>query len=151
MQENNTIITATASVILQRENKIMLVQEDKEQSKNLWNFPGGRFEKHESIFDCAIREALEETGYDIELTALLGIYKYVTYKKYDLIRFVFLAKIISEQKNYWTHEIKAHQWISIEEINQLKDEELLAPNSIRAIINDLQSGKTFPLEAVKWC
>ncbi len=151
MQENNTIITATASVILQRENKIMLVQEDKEQSKNLWNFPGGRFEKHESVFNCAIREALEETGYDIELTALLGIYKYVTYKKYDLIRFVFLAKIISEQKNYWTHEIKAHQWISIEEINQLKDEELLAPNSIRAIINDLQSGKTFPLEAVKWC
>ena len=119
MQENNTIITATASVILQRENKIMLVQEDKEQSKNLWNFPGGRFEKHESVFNCAIREALEETGYDIELTALLGIYKYVTYKKYDLIRFVFLAKIISEQKNYWTHEIKAHQWISIEEINQL--------------------------------
>jgi len=151
MQENTTIITCTASVILQRENKIMLVQEDKIQSKNLWNLPGGRFEQHESVFDCAIREALEETGYDIHLTALLGIYKYVTYKKYDLIRFVFIANIISEQKKYWTHEIKAHQWLSIDEINKLKDEELLAPNSIRAIINDLQGRKTFPIEAVKWC
>ncbi len=151
MQENTTIITATASVILQHENKIMLVQENKIQSKNLWNLPGGRFEKHESVSDCAIREALEETGYDVELTALLGMYKYVTYKKYDLIRFVFLAKIISEQKKYWIHEIKAHRWLSIEEINQLKDEELLAANSIRTIMNDLQSGKIFPLEAVKWC
>jgi len=151
MQENTTIITATASVILQHENKILLVQEDKIQSKDLWNLPGGRFEKHEPVFDCAVREALEETGYDIELTALLGLYKYVTYKKHDLIRYVFLAKIISEQKDYWVHEIKAHQWLSLDEINQLKDEELLAPNSIRAIMNDLQSGKTFPLEAVKWC
>ena len=151
MQENTTIITATASVVLQLNNKILLVQEDKIQSKNLWNLPGGRFEQHESVFDCAIREALEETGYDVELTALLGMYKYITYKKYDLIRFVFLANIISEQKTYWTHEIKAHQWISLNEINQLKDEEFLAPHSIRAIMNDLQSGKSYPLESVKWC
>ena len=151
MNENIANITVTASVILQRDNKIMLVQEDKIQSKNLWNFPGGRFEPHESITQCAIREALEETGYDVELKSLLGTYKYITYKKYDLLRFVFLADIISEQKNYWTHEIKAHQWLSADEILNMKDKELLAPQAIKAIIKDLQSGKIFPLESVKWC
>jgi len=141
----------TASVILIQEGKILMVQEGKKQSENLWNFPGGRFEKHESVFDCAIRECKEETGITAELTSILGMYKYISYGKWDMIRYVFLAKEISRQDDFWHHEIKAHRWVSLAEIDAFKEEELLAPNSVRAIVNDIRSGKTFPLEVVKWC
>jgi ADP-ribose pyrophosphatase YjhB (NUDIX family) len=144
-------IIVTASVILQQNNKILMVQEGKKQSENLWNFPGGRFEKHESVFDCATRECLEETGYTVQLTALLGMYKYISYGKWDMIRYVFFANEISKQDDFWHHEIKAHRWVSLAEIDAFADDELLAPNSVRTIVQDIRSGKTFPIEAVKWC
>ncbi len=151
MPENTLLITVTASVVLMKDHKIMLVQEDKIKNRNLWNLPGGRFELHESVKDCAIRECLEETGYNVQLTALLGLYKYVSGGKYDLIRYVFLAEIIGEQTSYWTHEIKAHHWATLQEMDEIKDAEWLAPNCIRAIIKDLRSGNKFPLDVVKWC
>jgi ADP-ribose pyrophosphatase YjhB (NUDIX family) len=144
-------IIVTASVILMQDEKILMVQEGKKQSENLWNFPGGRFEKHESVFDCAVRECLEETGYTVQLTSLLSMYKYISYGKWDMIRYVFFVKEISKQDEFWHHEIKAHRWVSLAEIDNFNDDELLAPNSVRDIVNDIRSGKTFPLEVVKWC
>ena len=40
----------------------------------MWSLPGGAIEANESIAQAAIREVLEETGIQIELTRLVGIY-----------------------------------------------------------------------------
>ncbi|MFE5290306.1 NUDIX domain-containing protein [Nocardia sp. NPDC056611] len=39
-----------------------------------WSLPGGIMEVGETLEDCVIRETREETGLDIEITGLLGIY-----------------------------------------------------------------------------
>jgi ADP-ribose pyrophosphatase YjhB (NUDIX family) len=39
-----------------------------------WGLPGGHIEFGESFADCARREFREETGLDVELIALLGVY-----------------------------------------------------------------------------
>lgn len=39
-----------------------------------WSLPGGIMEVGETLQDCVIRETNEETGLDIEITGLLGIY-----------------------------------------------------------------------------
>ncbi|MFT4264293.1 MAG: NUDIX domain-containing protein [Nocardioides sp.] len=44
-----------------------------EQSRKRWTLPGGGVELHESPEQGAVREVKEETGYDVELTGLLGI------------------------------------------------------------------------------
>lgn len=41
---------------------------------DLWALPGGGMELGESIADAAIREVAEETGVNVELTGLVGIY-----------------------------------------------------------------------------
>lgn len=40
----------------------------------VWGLPGGVLELDETLKECALREALEETGLEVEITRLLGIY-----------------------------------------------------------------------------
>lgn len=42
-----------------------------------WTLPGGGVELRESVEDGAVREVREESGYDVELTGLLGVHSYV--------------------------------------------------------------------------
>jgi ADP-ribose pyrophosphatase YjhB (NUDIX family) len=47
---------------------------EKRSDCGLWGLPGGRIEAGESIEDSAIREVQEETGLDIQVVKLLGVY-----------------------------------------------------------------------------
>lgn len=40
----------------------------------LWTIPTGGLKNNESIRGCAIRECLEETGIEIEVTGLVGVF-----------------------------------------------------------------------------
>ena len=44
-----------------------------EVAEPLWTLPGGGVELDETIEDGAVREVLEETGYDVELGRILGV------------------------------------------------------------------------------
>lgn len=48
-----------------------------EGSRRQWTLPGGGLELHERAEDGVVREVREETGYDVELDALLGVDSYV--------------------------------------------------------------------------
>jgi 8-oxo-dGTP diphosphatase len=54
-------------VIIRTGDRIVLVRRGKEPSKGLWTFPGGAIELGESLHEAARREALEETGLQVEV------------------------------------------------------------------------------------
>ena len=62
-------IAVNVSVL--QDNKILLTQRDDFET---WILPGGGVEPGESVAQAAIRETKEETGLDVELTGLVGIY-----------------------------------------------------------------------------
>ncbi len=60
-----------ASVAIIQAGQILLIQREDFE---VWGLPGGQVEAGESIAQAAMREARAETGLDVELTRLVGIY-----------------------------------------------------------------------------
>lgn len=64
-------IRPAAAVAVVNDSKVLMVQ--RNDSGN-WSLPGGTLDFGESMTDCAIRELREETGLDVSLVDVIGIY-----------------------------------------------------------------------------
>jgi 8-oxo-dGTP diphosphatase len=80
---------AAAVVLLDDDGRVLLVLQNYGQ--RLWGIPGGAIEPGESPQDAAVREAKEETGLDVELDYLVGVYCLRTEQLG--LRFIFKATI----------------------------------------------------------
>jgi ADP-ribose pyrophosphatase YjhB (NUDIX family) len=67
----------TVATVIEREGRFLLVEErDKSSGQLVFNQPAGHLEPGESLSAAALRETLEETGWEIALRGLLGIALY---------------------------------------------------------------------------
>jgi ADP-ribose pyrophosphatase YjhB (NUDIX family) len=71
MTELNKTVVAVF-VFIRKEDTILLVKQS--YGKQYWSLPGGVMEAGESIDQAAIREVKAETGLDIRLGRLVGVY-----------------------------------------------------------------------------
>jgi 8-oxo-dGTP diphosphatase len=67
---------AVGTIISRPDHQIVLVKRAIEPGYGRWVFPGGYVDRGEEVTLAAIREAREETGLDIRLDRLIGIYSY---------------------------------------------------------------------------
>lgn len=67
----NSIKPAAAVAIFDDKDRILLLRR-KDNGK--WTMPGGTMDFSESLTDCAIREVKEETGLNISIVDIIGIY-----------------------------------------------------------------------------
>lgn len=71
MVEVKEICPGVAIVIFNKEGQVLL---QKRADVKLWGIPSGHVEPGETVRDAAIREVLEETGLQVEITRLIGVY-----------------------------------------------------------------------------
>lgn len=63
-----------AGALVLRNGKVLLIRRTIEPFRGYWDIPGGFCEVDEHPTQTAIREVHEETGLEIELTSLLGLW-----------------------------------------------------------------------------
>lgn len=136
-----------AGVIVEDKNKILLVRDAGGHFPG-YDIPGGKVLWGEQIIDCAHREVLEETGYKIKLTGLLGLYqRIVTEDADDYLRFVFIGKLDKSKKlKVEDPNIIESVWLEKSDIEKNKIK-LKSPETIREI-HDFIKGKKFPLDVI---
>ena len=143
---------ATVAVIIEHDGKFLMVEELNEDQNNrpVFSMPAGHIEARESIIDAALREAREESGCEVELTALTGIYDYVKDNE-TIERFCFAAKLkeipTSLQTNDPDHEILNVRWYSKDEIYDNKDG--WRTRLVGLCMDDYLAGKRYPVDLIK--
>jgi ADP-ribose pyrophosphatase YjhB (NUDIX family) len=125
-----SIISAT---LIEKNNKFLLVNAKIGVPKGLWNNPGGHKEKGETEKQAAVRETEEETGFEVKLGKLIGVYtNEIRVKK------VWQAKIVGGKLDFPTKEISAAKWFTAKQIVKLN-----TTKSTLYSINDYQRGKFY--------
>ncbi len=64
----------TVDLIIKKDNGYVFIKRSNEPFKDHWALPGGIVEYGETVEDAAKREAKEETGLEVELKYLTGVY-----------------------------------------------------------------------------
>lgn len=67
----NSLVPGGSVVVVDNAGRILM---QRRRDSGNWSLPGGVMEIGETLEECAVRETKEETGLDIEITGLLGIY-----------------------------------------------------------------------------
>ncbi|GLK89674.1 NUDIX hydrolase [Pseudomonas turukhanskensis] len=138
----------TVATIVEEQGRFLLVEETAD-GRAVFNQPAGHLEADESLMQAAIRETLEETGWDVELTAVTGIYLYtapsngVTYQ-----RVCFAAKALQQRDNYQLDDgIIGPQWLTREEL--VAQPERWRSELVVRCIDDYLGGERFPLALLR--
>lgn len=99
-----------------------------------WFLPGGGGDGNESADESMVREMREETGLEVEITRLVGVYLWTGMYKRDHI-FVFECKVVGGELRIDRGEIADWGWFAADALP-----EPLNPGT-RAALDDWRSGR----------
>lgn len=125
--------------IIEKDGKVLLVQEAKKQFYKKWSIPAGHLEYNETIMQGAIREIREETGCDVELTGIVNIANKVL-EDDIVLTIIFSTKLLNIDSEYNKNEIYAVEWYNMDDVINSMDNELRDLNFVRQPIINYKKG-----------
>src|SRR5271156_2584482 len=118
MEKEVVMVPVVAGVILKEDGKYLLVQEKQPRAYKLWNLPAGRVDVGDTIEQTAIKEAKEESGFDVRLIRKVGIFQN---KAEEPPKHAFEAEIIGGSLQFPEDELLDARWFTFEELNKMKN------------------------------
>ena len=67
----NSLVVGSSAIVVDDQNRILL---QRRADSGNWALPGGAMDIGETLAESAIREVKEETGFDVRIERIVGIY-----------------------------------------------------------------------------
>ena len=143
----NSRPAVTVATIVVRDGAFLLVEETTRAGVRL-NQPAGHLEAGETLLDAAARETLEESGYRIVLTALVGIYRWQAPETgATFLRFAFAGEVVAhEADRVLDAGIVRALWLPYDDLAARRDTHR-SPLVLRCV-DDYRAGLRRPLDLV---
>lgn len=103
------------AVIVYQEGQIVLQRRAIEPGIGLWSFPSGFVERGETVEAAAIREVREETGLDVQIEQLVGLY---SRHGHPVVLAVYQARVIRGELRT-SEESSAVSWFALDALPPL--------------------------------
>ncbi|WNW09687.1 NUDIX hydrolase [Pseudomonas sp. DTU_2021_1001937_2_SI_NGA_ILE_001] len=138
----------TVATLVEDQGRFLFVEE-LQNGQPVLNQPAGHLDPNESLQRAAVRETLEETGWDVELTGVVGIYLYtapsngVTYQ-----RICFAAKALRHHPEARLDDgIIGPRWLTRDEL--LEQRPRWRSELVLRCVDDYLHGERFSLELLR--
>ena len=137
----------TVATVVPRDGRFLLVEEDV-RGRVVLNQPAGHLEPDESLQAAAVRETLEETGWHVALTCLLGVQQWHSPSGRQFVRFTFAAEPLRhEPARPLDGGILRTLWLDRDEVAAAAAR--LRSPMVLASIDDWLTGPRLPLDAIR--
>ncbi len=137
----------TVAAVVEQDGKFLLVEEHTSQGLR-FNQPAGHLEAGESLLQAVVREAREESAYEIEPQHLIGVYQWHSAaSNTSYLRFAYSAKILAHHaEDTLDVGIVRALWMSPDEIRASVSRHR-SPLNLRCV-EDYLAGKRYPLDLI---
>jgi len=139
----------TVAAIVERDGRFLFVEERDSEGQLVINQPAGHLEVGESLIEAVIREAVEETAWQVEPRALIGVYVWgkmdrsVTYLRVA----VAADPILEVQGTALDEGIERALWLNRDELVE-RHAQHRSPLVLQCV-DDYLSGARYSLDALK--
>jgi 8-oxo-dGTP pyrophosphatase MutT (NUDIX family) len=135
--------------LVESEGAYLLVRESKPSAGARFNLPAGKPEVGETLVEAAVREAKEETGLDVTVDHIVGLYQCLqTGEGFGVVNFVFASRVVGGEIAI----SEAHpevRYFSRAEVSDLAGRRMLRGSHIELAMDDHARGHCLALDVLR--
>ena len=131
--------------VIVHQGRAVIVQRGSEPLQGQWSIPGGALELGETLRQCAVREALEETGLQVEAGEVLGVFDAVYREpdgriQYHYVLIDFACRLLGGDLRAGGDALQA-RWVTLEELTDYPIAETARKVLTKALVNSNQKSE----------
>lgn len=145
MSERTFNPRVTVACVVEHDGRFLFVEEII-AGQPVLNQPAGHLDADESLIQAAVRETLEETGWEVQPTGLIGIYQYDAADRHFVRTTLAARPLHHHAQRALDHGIVRALWLSREEL-QHSSIRHRSPMVLRCL-DDYLRGPLLPLSSL---
>jgi len=112
-------------VVVWRGDRVLMIRRGRPPRMGQWSLPGGAQSVGETVFECAVREVLEETGLHVVPTEVVTVVDAMTLDDTGAVQFhytiVEVAAESAEGEAVCADDALEARWVTVEQVAELTE------------------------------